>query len=150
MRGISEGVPLSKISRSEDSAYVGAIGLALEPLVPTSAESSGTTPHADRSGLILSPESIEFNRFLKLILLEHTPLLACFGFVTRQKWRVSIKISVRKRLNLNDSGVNIRDLARPRFTWRAFQRGSYGKRASIWKRSLLHKCFTITHKNHVA
>ena len=53
----------------------------------------------------LTPESIKFNRFLKLILLEHKPLLACFGFVTRQKWLVSVKINLRKRLNIIDSGV---------------------------------------------
>ena len=44
---------------------------------------------------ILTPESITFNRFLKLILLEHKPLLACFGFVTRQKWLVSGKINFK-------------------------------------------------------
>ena len=53
----------------------------------------------------LTPESIQFNRFLKLIVLEHKPLLACFGFVTRQKWLVSVKLNSRKRLNLIDSGV---------------------------------------------
>jgi hypothetical protein len=35
---------------------------------------------------LLTPISIKNNRFLKLILLEQTPLLTCFGFVTRQKW----------------------------------------------------------------
>ena len=52
-------------------------------------------------------ESIKFNRFLKLILLEHKPLLACFGFLTRQKWLVSREINLRKRLDLIDSGVKI-------------------------------------------
>ena len=47
-----------------------------------------------------APTSIKFNRFLKLILLEHKPLLACFGFVTRQKWLVSRKVNLTKRLNL--------------------------------------------------
>ena len=56
---------------------------------------------------VLTPESIKFNRFLKLIPLEHKPLLACFGFVTRQKWLVSRKINLRKRLNLIDSGVKV-------------------------------------------
>ena len=42
---------------------------------------------------LLTPESIKFNRFLKLILLEHKPLLACFGFLRRQKWLVSRKIN---------------------------------------------------------
>jgi hypothetical protein len=56
---------------------------------------------------ILTLESIQFNHFLKLILLEHKLLLACFGFVARQTWIVSRKINVRKRLNLIDSGVKI-------------------------------------------
>jgi len=42
---------------------------------------------------------------LKLILLENKPLLACFGFVTSQKWLVSIKMNLRKRLNLIDVGA---------------------------------------------
>ena len=50
----------------------------------------------------LTPTSIKFNRFLKSILLEHKPLLACFGFVTSPKWLVSGKINLRKRLNLID------------------------------------------------
>jgi hypothetical protein len=53
------------------------------------------------------PESIKFNSSLKLTLLEHKPLLACFGFVTRQKYLVSRKNDLRKRLNLIDSGVKI-------------------------------------------
>ena len=53
----------------------------------------------------LTPASIKFNSFLKSILLENKPLLACFGFVTRQKWLVSTKINFRKRLNLIDVGV---------------------------------------------
>ena len=32
--------------------------------------------------------SIKSNRFLKLILMEHKTLSACFGFVTSQKWLV--------------------------------------------------------------
>ena len=52
-----------------------------------------------------TPQSIKFNRFLKLILLEHKPLLACFGFVTRQKWFVSKQINLRKRLKLIDFRV---------------------------------------------
>ena len=55
--------------------------------------------------LSLTPTSIKFDRFLKLILVERQPLLACFGFVTRQKWLVSTKINLRKRLNLIDVGV---------------------------------------------
>jgi len=58
-----------------------------------------------RGGMILTPELIKFNRFIKLILIEHKPLLACFGFVTSQKWLVSGKISFRKRLNLIDVGA---------------------------------------------
>ena len=61
--------------------------------------------------LILTPESIKSNRFRKLILLEHKPLLACIGFVTRQKWLVSTNLNLRKRLNLIDSGVEIWDVA---------------------------------------
>ena len=53
----------------------------------------------------LTPTSIKFNRFLKLILLEHKPLLACFGFVTSQKRLVSREINLRKRLNLIDVGA---------------------------------------------
>ena len=53
----------------------------------------------------LTPTSIKFNRFLKLILLEYKPLLACFGFVTGQKWLVSGKINLRKRLNFIDVGA---------------------------------------------
>ena len=55
----------------------------------------------------LTPESIKFNRFLKLTILEHKPLLACFGFVTSQKWLVSREINLRKRLNLIDVGAEI-------------------------------------------
>ena len=54
---------------------------------------------------ILTPASIKLNRFLKLILLEHKPLSACFGFVTRQKWLVSKQIHLRKRLKLIDFRV---------------------------------------------
>ena len=36
----------------------------------------------------LTPTSIKFNYFLKLIILEHKPLLTCFGFVKSQKWLV--------------------------------------------------------------
>ena len=46
-------------------------------------------PHAPP----LTPTSIKVSRFLKSILLEHTPLLACFGFMTCQKWLVSGKIN---------------------------------------------------------
>ena len=53
----------------------------------------------------LTPTSIKFNRFRKLILLEHKPLLACFGFMTSQKWLVLGKINLRKRLNLIDVGA---------------------------------------------
>ena len=63
------------------------------------------------SGRYLTPTWIRFNRFLKLILLEHKPLLACFGLVTIQKWLVSEKINLRKRLNLINVGAEYR--ARP-------------------------------------
>ena len=53
----------------------------------------------------LTPISIKNNRFLKLILLEQTPLLTCFGFETRQKWLLSRRINLRKRLFLIDVGV---------------------------------------------
>ena len=53
----------------------------------------------------LTPTLIKFNRFLKLILIERKPLLACFGFLKRQKWLVATKIDLRKRLNLIDVGV---------------------------------------------
>jgi len=65
------------------------------------------------SALSLTPESIKLNRFLKLILLEHKPCLACFGFVTRQKWLASRNINLRKRFNLIDSGVKSWLPARP-------------------------------------
>ena len=42
-----------------------------------------------------------------MILLEHNPLLACFGFVKSQKWLVSRKINLRKRLNLIDVGADM-------------------------------------------
>jgi hypothetical protein len=60
----------------------------------------------------LTPTSIKFNRFLKLILLEHKPLLACFGFMASQKWLVSGKINLRKRLNLIDVGAESRPFRR--------------------------------------
>ena len=53
----------------------------------------------------LTPTSIKFNRFLKFILLEHKPLLACFGFETSQKWLVSVKVNLRKQQNLIDIGA---------------------------------------------
>jgi hypothetical protein len=56
---------------------------------------------------VLTPTSIKCNRVLKLILLEHKPLLACFSFVTRQKWLISVKINLRKRLNLIDVGAEV-------------------------------------------
>ena len=56
---------------------------------------------------ILTPEAIYNYCFLQLILYEHTPLLASFGFVKHQKWLVSININLRKRLNSIDSGVKI-------------------------------------------
>ena len=52
----------------------------------------------------LTPTSIKFNCFLELILLEHKPPSACFGFVSSQKWLDSTKINLRKRLNLIDIG----------------------------------------------
>jgi hypothetical protein len=60
---------------------------------------------------VLTPTSIKFNRFLKFILLELKPLLACFGFVTSQKWLVSVKINLRKRLNLIDIGADVTQAA---------------------------------------
>ena len=57
--------------------------------------------------MLLTPTSIEFNRFLKLILLEHKPLLTCFGFVASPEWLVSGKISLRKRLDLIDVGAEL-------------------------------------------
>ena len=58
--------------------------------------------------MILTPTSIKSNRLLKLILLENKPLLACFGFVTRQKWLVSTKIDFKKASFLIDIGVKLR------------------------------------------
>ena len=55
--------------------------------------------------LTLTPISIKNNPFLKLIILEQTPLLTCFGFVTRQKWLVSRRINLRKALLSIDVGV---------------------------------------------
>ena len=40
-----------------------------------------------------------------MILCEHKPLSACFGFMISQKWLVSGKINLRKRLNLIDVGA---------------------------------------------
>ena len=57
---------------------------------------------------VLTPTSIKFNRFLKSILLEHKPLLACFGCVTSPEWLVSGKINLRKRLSLIDVGADVR------------------------------------------
>jgi hypothetical protein len=51
-----------------------------------------------RPALILTPIWIKNKPFLKVILLEQTPLLTCFGFVTRQKWLVSRRINLRKAL----------------------------------------------------
>ena len=62
----------------------------------------------------LTPESIQFNHFLRLILLEHKPLWACFGLVTRQRWLVSGKINLRKRFNLIDIGGEVASAARRR------------------------------------
>ena len=56
---------------------------------------------------ILIPTSIKNNPFLKLILLEQTPLLTCSGCVPGQKWLVSRRINLRKALLLIDVGVNI-------------------------------------------
>ena len=58
--------------------------------------------------LILTPTLIKNNSFLKLIHLKNTPLSTCFGFVTRQKWLVSIRVNLRKALFLIDVGVKIR------------------------------------------
>ena len=57
--------------------------------------------------LVLTPIPIKNNPFLKLILLEQTPLLTCFGFVTSQKWLVSRRINLRKASFLIDVGVKI-------------------------------------------
>ena len=54
---------------------------------------------------ILTPTSILNCPFLKLILLEQTPLLTCF--LTRQKWLVSRRINLRKASSLIDVGVEI-------------------------------------------
>ena len=56
---------------------------------------------------LLTPTSIKFNRFLKMIFHENKPLLACFGFVTSQKWLVSRRINLRKPLNLIDIGAEL-------------------------------------------
>ena len=66
---------------------------------------------------ILTPISIKKNPFLKLILLEQTPLLTCFGFVTRKKWLVSRRINLRKALFLIDVGVKISQPSRRRVSW---------------------------------
>ena len=62
---------------------------------------------SSRRRALLTPTSIKFNRFVKLILIKPKPLLACFGFVTRQKWLVSRKFNLRKRLNLIDVGAEL-------------------------------------------
>ena len=59
---------------------------------PKRKASPGITPAS------LTPTSIGNNYFLKSILLERTPLLTRFGFVTRQKWLVSRRINLRKVL----------------------------------------------------
>ena len=56
---------------------------------------------------VLTPISIKNNPFLRLILLEQTPLLTCFGLVTPQKWLVSRRINLRKALFLIDVGVKV-------------------------------------------
>ena len=84
---------------------------------------------------ILTPESIKFNRFLKLILPEHKPLLAWFGFVTGQKWRVSMKLVLRKPLNLIDSGVKIR------CCWTARPCGVFKGKSFDWKLSGDEVCY---------
>jgi hypothetical protein len=53
-------------------------------------------PHHACPGL--TPISIKNNPFLELIILEQTPLVTCFGFVTRQTWLVSRRINLRKVL----------------------------------------------------
>ena len=60
-----------------------------------------------RADPISTPVSIKNNPFLKLILLEQTPLLTCFGFVASQKWLVSRRINLRKALFSIDVGVKI-------------------------------------------
>jgi hypothetical protein len=62
------------------------------------------------AGVYLTPTSIKFNRFVKLILFEPKPLLACSGLVTSQKWLVSRKFNLRNRLNLIDVGAEYLDL----------------------------------------
>ena len=57
--------------------------------------------------VILTPISIKNNPFLKLILIEQTPLLTCFGFVTRQKWLVLRRFNLKKALLLIDVGVKL-------------------------------------------
>ena len=55
--------------------------------------------------LRLTPISIQRYYFLKLILLEHTPLLACFVFVVRPKVLLVRRINLRKQYFYIDIGV---------------------------------------------
>ena len=63
--------------------------------------------HIATPSAVLTPISIENNRFVKWIFLEQTPLLTCCGFVTSQKWLISRRINSRKRLFLIDVGVKV-------------------------------------------
>ena len=58
--------------------------------VPYSLDSGPTTAG-------LTTTSIQKYCFLKLIILEHKPLLAYFGFATRQKWLDSRRMHSRKQ-----------------------------------------------------
>ena len=78
--------------------------LTLDPK-PLSLPNLTSLPLSVDAGPTLTPTSIKFIRFLKLVFLERKPLLACFGFVKSPKWLVSTKIKLRKRLNLIDVGV---------------------------------------------
>ena len=99
------------LSRRDGEERHGRDSLAIRRIAPPPALSASSTQSVnalESLGLaILTPTSIKFDRFLKLILLEHKPLLACFSFVTRQKWLISKKINSRKRLNSIDVGAEI-------------------------------------------
>ena len=75
---------------------------------------SGLYPSLAHSlSAVLTPTSIKFNRVLRLILVGRKPLSTCFVCVERQKWLVSTKINLRKRLNLIDVGVKVCQLPLP-------------------------------------
>jgi hypothetical protein len=89
----------------------------------------------NNSSAILTPISIRNDRFLKLILLEQTPLLTFFGFVARPKGLVPRRIGLRKRLFLIDVGVTF-DV----FWFCGTSKGACSKKNRLKKTIIFNRC----------